>query len=362
MDGRIEVLKQWIEEGRAHPEEVQIYPTNKCNLKCIFCCQQLEEYNLKDELSEKRWLEVAEELCELGVRKILISGGGEPLAVPVTLRMMELFKSRGLEGRLINNGTLWTEQTINLTVQIGWDSIMFSLDGSSAKIHDSLRGVKGCFDKTITNIKTFNKIKSLAKKNTPRIEVNFVLNKLNYKEVPDTVKLANELGLNFVNFEPICMNNTKAPKLKLTEDERKVFMNEIVPVAKELSLNMGVKTNLDRLSEIKIIEKAGELDKEVFRELRPEIHKRNTFLDALCFEPWLWPKIEANGEVWPCSTTPLKKTVKNKSFKEIWYGEEMDLFRKRILAGKISESCKNCVMTHLPLNKELREKLNQVLR
>lgn len=362
MDQTIINLKQWIEKGCAPPEEVQIYPTNRCNLKCIFCCQTLGEYDFNDELSEERWLEIAKELCEMGVKKILISGGGEPLMIPATLEMMKIFKSNGLQGRMINNGVLWDEKKIRKTIEMGWDTIMFSIDGPKAKIHDKLRGIKGCFDKIIKNIEKFNEIKQSENKDNPRIEINFVLNKLNYESIMDMINLANKLKINFLNFEPICMNNSEVSKLKLTEKERIHLMEQIIPRAEILSKKLKVNTNINRLSEVKFVEKAGELDEEVFKELKSTKNtKKHKFVDAVCFEPWLWPKIEANGELWPCSTVPLKITVKDKSFKELWYGKEMNEFREKILKGKLSESCKNCVMTHLSINKEIRKKLTENL-
>lgn len=361
MDQRIVNLKQWIKKGYAHPEEVQIYPTNKCNLKCIFCCQILNQYDLNDEIHKKRWLEIAEEICDLGVKKILISGGGEPLMVPATLGMMGIFKSRGLHGRMISNGTLWTEPKILKTIKMEWDVVMFSIDGPNASIHDKLRATEGCFDKIIKNIKRFNEFKKSRNKDQPRIEINFVLNKLNYERIVDMIELASKLKINFLNFEPICLNNSEASKLKLTEEQRICFMEHVMPKAKELSNKLNISTNLDRLFEVKVIEKAGELDENVFEELKVEKIGKSDFLDAVCFEPWLWPKIEANGEVWPCSTTSLKTNVKNKSFKEIWYGKEFREFRNKILKGELSESCKNCVMTHLSINKEIREKLKEDL-
>lgn len=356
MDQRITNLNQWVEEGYAPPEEVQIYPTNKCNLKCIFCCQKLNQYDFSAELTRQRWFEIAEELCDMGVKKILISGGGEPLLVPdTTLGIMNICKSNGLQGRLINNGTLWTEELATNTVKMQWDAIVFSVDSSNEGMHDKLRGVSGCFDKLMKSVLLFKNIKKNENKDKPRLEFNFVLNRLNYKNILGMIKLANKFKIDFLNFEPICLNNSEAVKLKLTKFERIKFMKHITPLAKDLSYKLNVATNLDRLSEIKVIEEAGNLDSKNFGI--SDDKKGLKLSNAACFEPWLWPKIEANGEVWPCSTTPLKTNIKNKSFREIWCGKEFEDFRNKILKRELSESCKNCVMTHLPVNNEIREKL-----
>ena len=59
MEEAIRRLATWARGGKAGPETVQIYPTNVCNLKCIFCCQVLGEYDFKDTVPTERWLAVA---------------------------------------------------------------------------------------------------------------------------------------------------------------------------------------------------------------------------------------------------------------------------------------------------------------
>jgi len=75
-------LNLWLQGKEAPPETVQIYPTNACNLNCIFCVQALGIYDLNETVKKERWFEVTKEICEMGVNEILISGGGEPLMVP----------------------------------------------------------------------------------------------------------------------------------------------------------------------------------------------------------------------------------------------------------------------------------------
>lgn len=60
-------LSKWVNGGRAVPQRVLMYPTNNCNLKCLFCYQQLQAYDQSDTVSKKRGLEIAEELCEIGI-------------------------------------------------------------------------------------------------------------------------------------------------------------------------------------------------------------------------------------------------------------------------------------------------------
>jgi MoaA/NifB/PqqE/SkfB family radical SAM enzyme len=354
----VERLAMWAQGGRAPPELVQIYPTNRCNLRCIFCCLRVQKFDLTNELSKERWLKLTEEICRMGVERLLISGGGEPLCVPeITLGIMAVAKSQGVRGRLINNGVLWTPHLIERTVRMGWDNVIFSLDGANAKTHDGLRGIVGCFERIITNIRLFNKFKKRLNSKWPILELNTVLCRANYREVPNLIRLAHSLSIKHVNLEPVCENNPEVKKIKLNVEEREEFLQAVLPEAEKLAESYGVATNFSRLKQLKYLERTGKLKKSI---LSGKLVADRPFLNSPCYEPWLWPKIEANGEMWPCSTVPLDASVRDRSFEEVWYGEVFDKFRRRIVERDLPDVCANCVSTHLPINREIRARLRRV--
>ncbi|MEM5829495.1 MAG: radical SAM protein [Candidatus Aenigmatarchaeota archaeon] len=358
MESVIERLCNWYEGIKSPPEAVQIYPTNSCNLSCIFCVQRAHLYNPKEEISTKRLLEVTREICEMGVKKFLISGGGEPLLSPSkTLGIMKIIKSYGGEGCIITNNTCWKSSHLKMLIKIKWDKVMISLHGSTPETHNFLTGCNKAFTKLLKNLKLLNSYKKKFGSNFPLTEFTFVLNKLNYKEVPEIISLAYELGVKGVNLEPLCINNKEAESIKLSKDERRLFFKEILPRAEKLANKFNINTNFQQLKKVKFIEKAGKLKAEILKHCE---NKEHPFLSSPCYEPWLWPKIEANGELWPCSTVHFKTTnIKDKSFKEIWYGTEFENFRKRILKRELPEECQNCVLTHIPLQMELRKRLKE---
>ena len=54
-------------------------------------------------------------------------------------------------------------------------------------------------------------------------------------------------------------------------------------------------------------------------------------------------------------------SVRERSFEDIWYGEEFNAFRKMMISGKLFDACANCVSTHLYWNARIREELRKVL-
>lgn len=346
-------IQKWMNGKECDPEKIQIYPTNICGLNCIFCAQRNENYGYENELSKERWMKLIEEIGGMEVNRVLISGGGEPLArTDVTLDMMEKIKDYNCEGRLITNGVQMDEQICQRIIDMEWDSIIFSVDGPNAKIHDKLRGRDGAFEKTIENIELLQRLKGDHK---PEVEINFVLTRKNYKTLPEMIILCKDLNIKHINFEPLTLNNEFDKKLKLKKSERKIFVNKIIPAAKSES-NKNISTNLRDLEKIKI-EKAGEMGDEIKKNVNDE--HTNSLLDAPCYEPWLWPKIEANGDVWPCSTCPTDENVREKSFRDIWHGDKFKEFRKNILRGNLFESCHNCVTSHVEINRRIRKNVER---
>lgn len=356
-------LAVWAKGGISAPQRVLLYPTNKCNLRCVFCYQQLKPYDYSDSMPKKKWVSLTKELCAMGVEVLQISGGGEPMLVwDTVLEMMKVIKQHNVRGRLVTNGTVWKEKWVKHVIKLGWDDVIFSIDGHNANTHNMLRGVDGAFEKTVSAIKMFRDYKKECGGEKPRLEFSTVLCKANFKHVSDIIRLAHDLGVKIVTFEPVFVSNPYVHEIKLNKEQRIFFINEVIPSAMELANSLGVVTNLSRLIKLEVIEETGNLKKKVesikYQDRREGLVKKFPFIDSPCFEPWLWPKIEADGRIGPCSTNMLKEeNIKNKTFKEVWCGKHFTEFRNLIMKNKLPEGCSNCVSTHLPLNMKVRKKL-----
>lgn len=361
--GVVEKLAQWASGGSAPPQRVLMYPTNNCNLKCVFCYQALKPYDYKDMMPDEKWLAITNELCEMGVNTIQISGGGEALLRgELVMGMMALAKSNGLTGRLVTNGTAWTEEWIRRTIEMGWDNVIHSVDGSTAAVHDRMRGVPGSFERTTRAIRRFTELKKELGVKKPLLEFSHVLTKWNYEQSVEMVELAHSLGVSVITYEPVFVSNPFVHEIKLSRQERERYLKEFVPRAIELAGSYRIRTNLDHVMGLGEIEKTGELKERILSAPQKQIEmSRNPFLNVPCFEAWLWPKIEANGDVGPCSTNMLAENIKDKSFSEVWHDPAFSEFRRRIMARDLPDGCENCVSTHLAWNREIRDSIVRFL-
>ncbi len=177
MEEEISRLLQWKRIGKGYPISVEMHPTNMCNLNCIMCGTRLAyrkkkelnpKYDLnKDirfEVSKERWLNLVREAYQLGVKKWLITGGGEPmLRKDTVLSLVREIKHLGMYGNINTNGVLFDEDDVLTFVKNNWDMMMFSFDSTTEEVHDTIRGIKGTYSKVLNTLKLFNKIKKRLK-------------------------------------------------------------------------------------------------------------------------------------------------------------------------------------------------------
>ena len=143
-----EIVKRinfWSKNEKQGPVHIQFNPTERCNLKCLFCWQRdSSRVSYENEVSEKRYEELVKEANTLDVKKVTITGGGEPLCRPNTcLKLMKKIKGYNIYGSLITNGTLFNKSTVRKIIQMNWDEVILSLDSPNKKIHDYLRQSDG---------------------------------------------------------------------------------------------------------------------------------------------------------------------------------------------------------------------------
>jgi radical SAM protein with 4Fe4S-binding SPASM domain len=347
-------------------------PTERCNLNCLSCwrrgwSKEKLERRYSQEMSDERLLKLVDEAIEMKVLEIAFVGGGEPLIRKVTLELFKKMKAAGMIGDLVTNGTLFTKESVELLVKIGWDRIKFSVDGPDEKTHDYVRQTKGAFKATIKNIKLFSKLKKKFNTQKPRLILQSVVSKENYKEFPKLVNLAHKIGVDEMTLLPLTVFDESMSDLKLGEKE----IEEFKPILKKsikLAKKFGIETNYPYFLEKKYILFTENMDKVMMEEMENFIKKEypksknpiTNFEFLPCYAPWIHVTILPNGNIAPCFSPWVWNTevsIKNKSLKELWYGKYFDKFRKIILKRELPENCKKCCVWEVFNNRKIREGL-----
>jgi radical SAM protein with 4Fe4S-binding SPASM domain len=373
---RVERLAKWARGQKAPPVTIELVPTDKCNLNCLSCWrrgwseEQLRK-RYEQEMSDERLLKVVDEAAELGVKEIAFVGGGEPLMRDVTLELFKRMKKYGLIGDLVTNGTLFTKKSIELLVKIGWDRIKFSIDGPDPEVHDYLRQTKGAFRTTIKNIKLFSKMKKKFKSDKPTLIIQSVLSVENYKKLPELVKLGHEVGINEMTLLPLTVFDESMKNLKLNKKQVKEFIPILKKTIKMLE-GFGIGGNYSEFLNEEYILKTEDMDEVMMKEMERMIKEEypsskdpiKNFEFLPCYAPWIHVTILPNGNIAPCFSPWVwntKVSIKNKSLKELWYGEYFNKFRKIILKRKLPENCKKCCVWEVFNNRKIRKGLQEIL-
>jgi len=351
-------IVEWKIKGRSYPYQIQIHPTNYCNLKCIFCPTRalVKNLNREKELTKEEWLRIVREGNELGVREWHICGGGEPFFFKnETLTIMRKIKEDGKYGEVITNGTFFDEETARKIVEIGWDKVYISLDSPIANVHNFLRQAN-CFNTIIKGVKNLVKWKRKLKKVKPEIYFHMVVCNKNYRQVPGMFYLAQKLQIQGLLLNALNVWKEEINKLKLNIKEEKELAS-ILRESEKLARKFKISTNIREFLNFLYVKKANIMDKAMVKEVRKV---KDSFASLACYYPWYNISIFPDGTTLPCFILKDRgENIKEKSLKEIWFGSYFNRIRKRFLENKLKKDCSKCNPWNLPKMKEIRDKLIQ---
>lgn len=288
----------------SYPRRFVLELTNACNLKCIMCGRDDEEFaqTYFDINSLDKVANILDKITE-----VTVFGWGEPMMHPKFRQILEYLNNYPLKKYFVTNGMLM-DKFIDDFFNFNVDIIAISLDGASPEINDKIR-LKGDFTKIIANIESI-----VARRNELRVTypyMNFVttLMKDNLEELPKMVKLAHDIGIEEVKAVYLTAFNQEMSERVLFNDAdkvRRVFSDTIA---------LGEKYNI----KIKLPYIQGEdIAKNAY-------HKP-------CYVSWRDFFVGSDGYVRPCQSTSMKlfHFDKYKNFKEMWNSTEYQDFRKRV--------------------------------
>lgn len=370
MDDRLDRLVRWGRGERLGPYQIEIHPTNLCNMDCVMCgtmtvFRELEatqegfnrSISKQWEMPDKRFFKLVDEAAELEVQRWLITGGGEPfMRRNATLGMIKHIKHHGMFGNLNTNGTLLPEKDVRLFVELGWDMMMFSIDSHSAVVHDSIRRLPNGFRLAEQTMRRFQRIKRELKSEEPKVVFNTVLTNRNYNQLDTVLEFCADVGGEDVTFIPL-IDFVPAfdTDLRLSNAQREE-LRSLIPLVKKRSKELGVNTNIDTIVPEKI-ENTAAMHNIIVKGAAEETcgHEDDPFSSLPCYEPYLNLVIRMTGAVGPCCMLEDRGVrVDTQSLSEVWYGDYMGSLREAMKERRLFGACKNCVYMQIVGNAEMR--------
>jgi radical SAM protein len=133
------------------PRRVYWELTRACDLACRHCRAEAAPEPDPAELTPREGLALIDRLARFGAPlPHLVLTGGDPLKRPDLFTLIAAARARGFGVSVAPSATpLLTPPMIDRLAAAGVEAVSLSLDASRAARHDALRGVRGCFDRTI---------------------------------------------------------------------------------------------------------------------------------------------------------------------------------------------------------------------
>jgi len=181
---------------RKQRELFELLPGYTCNSNCRFCSIDPDKRKINSTTQEL--LEAINKAKKDGFKYLGI-GGGEPTIRKDLLTLISFAKQLKFEViRIETNGiALAYPDYCQRLVEAGLDFVKISIHGHKAEIHDYLTRVPGSFNNILRAIENFQELKV-------RVEINTVINKINYKFYPQFVRQFAKKGIgSFVFIYPL---------------------------------------------------------------------------------------------------------------------------------------------------------------
>ena len=279
------------------PSTVDLFLTRACNLRCCHCFADGGR-PLKEELSHEEWLSLFDQLEEMGVLQVRLTGG-EPFMRRRILEILDYLRTKRFQKLLITNGTMLNERTVDSLVKSEITPTV-SLDGATAEVHDAFRGVPGAFRRTLRGI-------AFLRRSGMMYGLNTCVHSGNVGQIEDIVRIGAEMGA------------TRIGLLGLQQAGRAVKTRAVsLSGVENLMLSLRF-TRLARRYKERI-----EVTQELFDET--PLDSVGTFTCS----------IDSDGAVYPTNIFlgNLRYrigSVRGRPFREVWFSRDWIPFRKRPL-------------------------------
>jgi len=344
-------LNNWAQGNSAGPFKVIYFPTNYCNLRCNICWQRQGVHDYS-ELSVQRQMQLVDEAFQLGVKEFVIGGGGEPLLKwHIIQPMLKKIKEYNMYGLLFTNGTLITPEIASFLVEIKWNKVLISLDGTE-NVNDQVRG-KDAYNKIINGLD--NILTARDNRNKPIIGIGYALTRQGMSDIPNVMRILGEKDGDQLNLIRLVVYNFSQRKFALNKEDlrslTKILMNALI-----IANNYGIVTNLRDYLDPELIQNSENFEKILLGN-KIELIEMPSFWNALCFEPFTNIVIHSDGNVGPCcmSGNTTIASLKKRTLGDIWAGEEFTKLRNGIKNRELESYCNICDINVFQDNQHLRE-------
>jgi radical SAM protein with 4Fe4S-binding SPASM domain len=261
-----------------HPYTLVIDTNNICNLRCHLCPSSNNQIKRRNGVMSYKDFKKILYVFERYIFILYLYAWGEPFLTHDIFRMIKYAKSKNIYVSISTNFNI-SAGLIQSIVDSQLDHLIISLDGTNKITYTKYRK-DGDFNLVIANIKSIVKLKKRLRLKYPLIQLQFLVFKHNQGQIPQIIKLAKSLGVDFID------------------------------IVKGWSDNKTIQpTDLKNLQE-----------KDIIKLKR-------------CIYPWSKISVSWDGGISPCCFPLSKKddlgNIKQTSFNKIWNNHKFAEIRKQ---------------------------------
>lgn len=306
LDFDKEKRAQWMRERK--PFSVLFEVTSRCNMNCIHC--YLQNNHIDREMEYERIIELIDILYEKGILFLTFTGG-EIFTRKDFMSIYLYAKKKGFLVELFTNGYLISDEIIEVLKEYPPLLVDISLYGANEDTYYKITGIKGAFDKVLSNCRKLKEAGIRVSLKTP------VLNET-LEQISEMKAIANRMNIPFVYTFEICSTIDKddAPKkhqVRMADALKHEFENHFE------QMKNGEKKTVDR--------------NDIIQEL---LNNEYVFRCNVALNSFI---IDYNGKMCPCMKLRHKGELLTKEkYDEIW--EQFGIY-SRMLATE-NYICQKC--------------------
>ena len=298
-----------------------------CNQRCLICQRwRMHWQSERDKLTLEEIKDLVYQLVkDLHVKRFRITST-EPLLrkdLPEIVRYIRKFTSCNL----ITNGMAFTPQLARELIEAGISKVRFSIDAPN-EVNDTLRGVKGAWERSKKGIEILKQVRDRMDKPYPQIEIYTVLTKLNTEFIPDMYRFVAQEGLDGLAFG-IVWENTAEGVEKTVWNGKKIARSHMIPVNESLKPTPEQVAWLrQELVRMGLITKGAEQAKRLVERVLGIMRGRRLFRCPYHY----FANIDPVGNFIPCTVMGGYSfgNIRSKKARDIWFSREHYEFLTRV--------------------------------
>jgi len=296
--------------------------TMKCNMRCMHCGSACKEA-LEDELTTEEMLNLCDDLGEMGLKCVTLSGG-EPTTRPDWYEIAKRCVKNNIYTNMITNGWELDDETLKKAEDAGINTLAISIDGMK-ETHDRIRKV-GSYEKSMQAFKNMQKYNLVPAAIT-------TVHKQNIDQLEDLFKCLKEVGVQTWQIQiALPMGNFKKHEAECIKPKD---VQTIIDFA---------YSKIDDDMMIDLADCIGYYSKKEIALNKKRMGKNGIWNGCTAGKYSIG--ILCNGDVVGCTSIRAKEfiegNIRKRPLKEIWEDEECFKWNRNLKKEDLKGNCKEC--------------------